>query len=67
MPASALGNADPLVEVEAAVVGAVGDEHHLMATAIGENDEITGLCRALQADLVFGAVSLSASSRKVRV
>jgi hypothetical protein len=32
-------------------VGAVGDEHHLMATAIGENDEITGLCRALQADL----------------
>ncbi|MEI4990472.1 hypothetical protein U1740_08915 [Aeromonas caviae] len=45
MPVSALGDADPLVEVEAAVVGAVGDEHHLMATAIGENDEITGLCR----------------------
>lgn len=58
MSASALGDADPLVEVEAAVVGAVGDEHHLMATAIGENDEITGLCRALQADLVFGGRQL---------
>ena len=58
MPVSALGDADPLVEVEAAVVDAVGDEHHLMGTAIGENDEITGLCRALQADLVFGGRQL---------
>ena len=58
MPVSALGDADPLVEVEAAVVGAMGDEHHLVAAAVREDDEIPGLGRALQEDLVFGGRQL---------
>lgn len=63
----ALRHSNPLVEVEAAVVGTVGDKHHLMTAAIGEDDEITGLGGSVQADFMFGAVSLSTSSLKVRV
>ena len=55
---SALGHPDPLVEIEAAVVGTMGDEHHLVAAAVGEDDEISGLGRALQEDLVFGGRQL---------
>ena len=55
---SALGHSYPLVEVEAAVVGAMGDEHHLVAAAVGEDDEIPGLGRALQQDLVLGSRQL---------
>lgn len=55
---SALGHPDPLVEIEAAVVGTMGDEHHLVATAVGEDDEIPSLGRALQQDLVLGSRQL---------
>ena len=55
---SALGDQDPLVEIEAAVVCTMSDEHHLVAAAIGENDEIPGLGRALQEDLVLGGRQL---------
>ena len=55
---SALGHPDPLVEIEAAVVSTMGDEHHLVAAAVGEDDEIPGLGRALQEDLVIGGGQL---------
>ncbi|AZU48141.1 hypothetical protein C3B79_2370 [Aeromonas hydrophila] len=48
-------------------MGTVGDKHYLMTAAIGEDDEITGLGGSVQADFMFGAVSLSTSSLKVRV
>ncbi len=55
---SALGHPDPLVEIEAAVVSTMGDEQHLAAAAVGEDDEIPCLGRALQQDLVLGSRQL---------
>ena len=48
-------------------MGAVGDKHHLMAAAIGEDNKVPRLGWALQADFLLGAVNLSTSSLKVRV
>lgn len=45
---------DPFIEIEAAVVGPVGDKHHLMAATVGEDKEIARLGRALQGDLLLG-------------
>lgn len=39
-------------------MGAMSDEHHLVAAAVGEDDEIPGLGRALQEDLVLGGRQL---------
>jgi len=38
-----LRHPDPFIEIEAAVVGAVGDKHYLMAAAVGEDKEIARL------------------------
>lgn len=53
-----LRRAHPFIEIKTAVVGAMGDKHHLMTAAIGENDEIARLGRTLQADLLFKARQL---------
>lgn len=52
------GEPHPLIEIEAAKVGAVGDKHHLMAAAIGENNKVPRLGGALQADLLLGGRQL---------
>ena len=39
-------------------MGPVGDEHHLVPAAVGEDDEVAGLGRALQEDLVIGGGQL---------
>ncbi|MNY67080.1 hypothetical protein D3C86_2046000 [compost metagenome] len=51
-------------------MGTVGDEHHLVAAAVGEDDEVAGLGGALQDDVVLGGrqfVDLLLEAEGVRI
>jgi hypothetical protein len=50
---SSLRHSDTFIEIEAAVVGSVGDKHYLMTAAVGKDNKVARLGGALQADLLL--------------